>query len=130
MLNVDFVCTLSAVSPIYSIEHKHHLTLYYRPRFIQHFGFSYSEYVLLLETYNRRLDSSPQVDFETVACEWLHSSAPGTEDNKTIYDEKMINFPFQDKPELYIGGIFPITGQKYRAPELAKGATNFIYQFY
>ena len=119
------------MSPIYSIEHKHNLTLYCRPRFIQHFGFSYSEYVLLLETYNRQNSSSAQVDFETVACEWLHSSAPGTAENKTIYDEKMINFPFQDKPELYIGGIFPITGQKYRAPELAKGATNnFIYQFY
>ena len=113
------------MSPIYLTEHKHNLTLNYRLRFIQHFGFSYSEYVLLLETYNRRLSSSPEVlDFEAVACEWLHSSAPGTVNNKTIYDEKKQNFPFQDKPELYIGGIFPITGQKYRAPELAKGASN------
>ena len=114
------------MSPVYPTEHKHYQTLDYRLRFIQHFGFSYSEYVLLLETYNRRLSSSPGVDFEDVACEWLHSPAPGTLNNKTIYDEKKQNFPFQDKPELYIGGIFPITGQKYRAPELAKGTSNLI----
>ena len=60
---------------------------------------------------------SINVDFEVAACEWLK-----TEDGeKTIYEKKMLNFPFQDKPELYIGGIFPITGNKYKAPELAKG---------
>ena len=115
------------MSSTYINEHKHIISLDDCLRFTQHFGFSYSEYVLLLETYNQRLNSSSSVDFEEVACEWLHSSAPDTAENKTIYDEKIINFPFQDKPELYIGGIFPITGQKYRAPELAKGTNNFIW---
>merc|ERR1712098_881240 len=87
-------------------------------RFIQHGGFSYSEYVLLLDTYNKLKSRNISVDYETAACEWLK-----TEDGeKTIYDKKMLNFPFQDKPELYIGGIFPITGNKYKAPELAKVA--------
>ena len=88
-------------------------------RFIQHFGFSYSEYVQLLTTYNTHLQSggSP-VDYQGVACSWLQTPTGG---NSTIYQEKMSNFPFQDKPELYIGGIFPITGSKYKAPELARG---------
>ena len=91
-------------------------------RFIQHFGFSYSEYVLLLKTYNRMLLEGRPVDYDAVACQWLQTKTLAGD--KTIYDEKMMNFPFQDKPELYIGGIFPITGQKYRAPELAKGTID------
>ena len=88
-------------------------------RFIQHFGFSYSEYVQLLTTYNTHLESggSPG-DYQDVACSWLQTPTAG---DSTIYRDKMSNFPFQDKPELYIGGIFPITGSKYKAPELAKG---------
>ena len=54
------------------------------------------------------------VDYEKAACEWLKTE----DEEKTIYEKKMLNFPFQDKPELYIGGIFPITGNKYKAPEL------------
>merc|ERR1719244_515962 len=38
--------------------------------------------------------------------------------SKTRYQQKVENLPLQGKPELYIGGIFPITGNKYRAPEL------------
>ena len=34
----------------------------------------------------------------------------------------MDNLPLQRKSELYIGGIFPITGTKYRAPQLVKVA--------
>ena len=97
-------------------------------RFIQHFGFSYPEYVLLLATYNRLLAAGElrggAEDYEAAACEWLRSAAPDPGSGpatRTIYEEKKLNFPYQDKPELYIGGIFPITGQKYRAPELAKG---------
>ena len=63
--------------------------------------------------------------FGLVKLEVKSKSANGIEftagGNSTIYRDKMSNFPFQDKPELYIGGIFPITGSKYKAPELAKG---------
>ena len=97
-----------------------YLILIFSKRFIQHFGFSYSEYVQLLTTYNTHLESggSP-VDYHGVACSWLQTPTAGG--NSTIYRDKMSNFPFQDKPELYIGGIFPITGSKYKAPELARG---------
>ena len=89
-------------------------------RFIQHYGFSYSEYVALLRSYNSHLAGrgAPD-DYDAVACTWLHTQTDGG--NSTIFRDKMSNFPFQDKPELYIGGIFPITGSKYKAPELAKG---------
>ena len=89
-------------------------------RFIQHFGFTYQEYVELLETYNMKVKSDQPVDFNEVACVWLHIKR-GTSPTKTIYEEKVARLPLQGKPELYIGGIFPITGNKYKAPELAKG---------
>ena len=88
-------------------------------RFVQHFGFSYPEYVELLRSYNSQLESGGDPDdYDHVACSWLQTQTDG---GSTRYKEKMSNFPFQDKPELYIGGIFPITGTKYKAPELAKG---------
>ena len=92
-------------------------------RFIQHFGFSYSEYVQLLTTYNAHMEAggSP-VDYHGVACSWLQTPTDGGK--SSIYRDILANFPFQDKPELYIGGIFPITGSKYKAPELAKGITK------
>merc|ERR1712155_198406 len=95
-----------------------YFTLLSIDRFIQHFGFSYSEYVQLLTSYNNHLEAggSP-LDYHGVACSWLQTETK--DGTSTIYEDIMANFPFQDKPELYIGGIFPITGSKYKAPELA-----------
>ena len=62
------------------------------------------------------------MDYHGVACSWLQTPTDGGK--SSIYRDILANFPFQDKPELYIGGIFPITGSKYKAPELAKGITR------
>ena len=92
-------------------------------RFIQHFGISYHEYTELIETYNKKVKSEDPVDYDDIACTWLKQNKTENVNEKaiTIYEHKLANMPLQGKPELYIGGIFPITGNKYRAPELAKG---------
>ena len=95
-------------------------------RFIQHFGFSYTEYVELLDTYNDISGGGEEVNYDEIACAWLNkermvTTKDGMMINKTRYQQKVENLPLQGKPELYIGGIFPMTGNKYKAPELAKG---------
>lgn len=92
-------------------------------RFIQHFGFTYEEYVELLEMFNTKAEAGQPTDYDEVACSWLSTRRPtkGTGPGRTIYEDKLERLPLQGKPELYIGGIFPITGSKYRAPELARG---------
>ena len=95
-------------------------------RFIQHFGFTHEEYSQLLETFNSAVKSEESIDYDDVACTWLNikktkQEKNGTKTTRTIYEHKIDNLPLQGKPELFIGGIFPITGNKYRAPELAKG---------
>ena len=37
------------------------------------------------------------------------------------HQDKLSKLQPSEKPQLYIGGIFPITGTKYKAPELAAG---------
>ena len=103
-------------------------------RFIQHFGFTYQEYVELIETYNSKVKNEASTDYDEVACAWLNKEkhkedTEGTETARTIYEHKVASLPLQGKPELYIGGIFPITGNKYRAPELAKGNIKMTKQF-
>ena len=92
-------------------------------RFIQNFGLSYEEYCQLLQTYNYKVKSESLTNFDEIVCEWLkqNTSISSEENPKTIYQHKIDNLPFQGKSELYIGGIFPITGKKYRAPDLAQG---------
>ena len=96
-------------------------------RFIQHFGFTYTEYEELLGTYIRMVkDDGSSVDYDEIACVWLNSPTTkrekdGTLTRQTLYQQKIDKLPQQGKPELYIGGIFPITGNKYKAPELATG---------
>ena len=89
-------------------------------RFIQHFSLSYTEYTGLLKIYITEVASTRPVDYDDIACSWLKQNKTGNK-IETIYEHKLYNLPLQGKPELYIGGIFPITGNKYAAPELAKG---------
>ena len=101
-------------------------------KFIQHFVLTFEEYTQLLGTYNTRhigdnrdtedndTDYS-DTEYENSACEWLSkdSSVDGVEE--TFFEKKLKNIPLKGKHELYIGGIFPIMGKRYRAPELAQG---------
>ena len=95
-------------------------------KFIQHFGFTVSEYKELLNAFIEQDGNEETANYEEIACTWLHKIKSmklnnGTLITKTVYEERMETLPQQGKPELYIGGIFPITGNKYRAPELATG---------
>ena len=95
-------------------------------KFIQHFGLTYIEYEELLATYNSRNNSDS--DYEAVACQWLNNNNSEDDDERTVYEQKLENIPLKGKHELYIGGIFPIMGRRYRAPELAQGKPFVIYR--
>ena len=73
--------------------------------------------------FNTKAEAGQSTDYDEVACAWLITRRPtkGTGTGRTIYEDKLERLPLQGKSELYIGGIFPITGSKYRAPELARG---------
>ena len=59
-----------------------------------------------------------------LACEWLHHPVPlGPGVNTTWYNTWRGHI-FKEKRKLYIGGIFPMSGTKYVAPELAIGMNN------
>ena len=96
-------------------------------KFIQHFVLTFEEYTQLLDTYNtehigdQSNNDNSDTDYENIACEWLSkdSSEDGVEG--TVFEKKLENIPLKEKHELYIGGIFPIMGKRYRAPELAQG---------
>ena len=92
-------------------------------KFIQHFALTFEEYTQLLGTYHKRdIADNSDTDYENFACEWLgkkESSEDGVE--RTVFAKKLENIPLKGKHELYIGGIFPIMGKRYRAPELAQG---------
>jgi hypothetical protein len=90
--------------------------------FVQAFGFrSYEEYIDLLQLHVSLSDDSSEeeADYEGEVCQWLRQElAPG---GLMRYQDKLSKLQPSEKPPLYIGGIFPITGTKYKAPELAAG---------
>merc|ERR1719308_397635 len=86
-----------------------------------------TRYQPLLETFNTISGGVEEDNYDEIACAWLNkermvSTKEGRMIKKTRYQQMVENLPLQGKPELYIGGIFPITGNKYKAPELAKVA--------
>ena len=91
--------------------------------FILHFSFHYKEYSELMDLYNSEIVKKPYAvvsDIETeVACVWLKS------EGRNWLSRKMDLMKLQEKPKLYIGGIFPLSGTKYIAPVLADGNTNY-----
>ena len=96
-------------------------------KFIQHFMLTLEEYTQLLATYNARhignqSDSEySDTDYENIACEWLSKDISEDGVEGKVFEKKLENIPLKEKHELYIGGIFPIMGKRYRAPELAQG---------
>ena len=85
-------------------------------KLIEHFGLSNELYNSLLSHYSAHKNDKT---LEDIACSWLN----GPYENGTRYDKLS---PKWKKPTLYIGGIFPIGGTKYRAPELAAVAKMAI----
>jgi hypothetical protein len=68
--------------------------------------------------------SSHISDIETeVACTWLkiqESNVTGEKQRSWLERQRNL-MKLQQKPKLYIGGIFPLSGTKYKAPVLAEG---------
>merc|ERR1719308_747695 len=86
-----------------------------------------TRYQPLLETFNTISGGVEEDNYDEIACAWLNkdrmvTTKEGRMIKKTRYQQMVENLPLQGKPELYIGGIFPMTGNKYKAPELAKVA--------
>ena len=102
--------------------------------FIHHFSFLYEEYEELLKLYSSEiLDNSVanDSDIETkVACAWLKSEDSTVTGNKhkNWFDHKRHLMQLKQKPKLYIGGIFPLSGRKYKAPVLADGQLKCSYE--
>ena len=67
-------------------------------------------------------DNDNDIEAE-VACAWLKLKENTiTSDNKKNWlSHKKHLLQLQGKPKLYIGGIFPLSGTKYKAPMLADG---------
>ena len=97
--------------------------------FLENFSFEYEEYIELLTSYNTmmKMNTSTENSLEDVACAWLkhnHTSHLYDHNTKQRHARQQAwynNFPIRIKNQLYIGGIFPVTGSKFTAPELGPG---------
>ena len=89
--------------------------------FLERFVFSYQDYDKLLEFYNHKAAKHPSLTTEQIACKWLKHKVPGKRGNMTAWYNRWHGHIKTRKKKLHIGGIFPITGTKYIAPELAIG---------
>ena len=96
-------------------------------KFIRHFMLTLEEYTQLLATYNawhignQSNNDNNDTEYENIACKWLSQDIPEDGVEGKVFEKKLENIPLKEKHELYIGGIFPIMGRRYRAPELAQG---------
>ena len=89
--------------------------------FLERFVFSYKDYEKLLEFYNDQVEENNLLSTEQIACKWLKHKVPQNKGGMTDwYNQWHGNIKIK-KRKLHIGGIFPITGNKYIAPELAIG---------
>lgn len=91
--------------------------------------FSQENYDELLALHAER-ESSSQLEpldpdlLRDVACTWLNRQATGSRTGFKNYERwSMIG---KSKQKLRIGGIFPIRGNKYAAPELLPGEINYM----
>ena len=87
--------------------------------------FSHGDYRELLRLYNTRVSrySDPQDDrlIHGVACSWLNQETAFAQGNYFIKNYKRWSIVGTSKPKLRIGGIFPLNGSKFNAPELLPG---------
>ena len=91
---------------------------------IQKMELSPKHYEELLELYNARVSGySDPVDarlFQEVSCTWLNRETLVGE-KTLIKNYKRWSIVGKSKPKLRIGGIFPLNGSKFNAPELLPG---------
>lgn len=91
--------------------------------FLERFVFSYKDYDKLLQFYNNETEKHASLSTEQIACKWLKHRVPDKSktNSTTSWYNKWHGHIKTKKKKLYIGGIFPISGTKYVAPELAIG---------
>ncbi|XP_023326697.1 uncharacterized protein LOC111700109 isoform X2 [Eurytemora carolleeae] len=96
--------------------------------FIENLSFTYSEYVSLLRMYNEMKIENPDVPIRDIACKWLLHDTKRTDKGREIISPwfQKYSSKIDNKGILYIGGIFPISGKRYQAPELAPVALMAI----
>ena len=86
--------------------------------------FSHAEYFELLrlyETHSAKAKRSKDNDaVRAAACAWLKREF-NTVGNKSIHNYQRWYRLGQEKQKLLIGGIFPLNGEKFKAPELLPG---------
>ena len=116
-------------------------------------GFSSGNYRELLDLYNERVNKYSQknnelldgIPIETeqkilreVACEWLNKEdepvIPYSIVNNSKHAVLAMNYDRwnilgEEKQELHIAGIFPMSGNKYRAPELVPSKYDTIFKY-
>ena len=95
---------------------------------IQKMEFSPKHYEELLSLYNGRVSaySNPQDPrlLREVSCTWLNQKTPLAK-GSFIKNYKRWSIVGASKPKLRIGGIFPLNGSKFNAPELLPGNYPF-----
>ena len=93
--------------------------------------FSLEDYEDLLALYNARKGSlttgngSEDDLLREVACTWMNAVPTGSPSGERNY-EQWSRF-LRTKQKLMIGGIFPMKGDKFRAPELLPGEARVEY---
>ena len=92
--------------------------------------FSLEDYEDLLALYNdRKRIARPEMEeadlLREVACTWMNAVPTGSPSGERNY-EQWSRF-LRTKQKLMIGGIFPMKGDKFRAPELLPGEARVEY---
>ena len=84
--------------------------------------FSHAEYFELLRLYETYSAKAKRKDnaVREAACAWLKQEF-NTVGNKSIHNYQRWYRLGQEKQKLLIGGIFPLNGEKFKAPELLPG---------
>ena len=91
--------------------------------FLERFVFSYQDYDKLLQLYNEEIEKHSSLTTRQIACKWLKHRVPdkSKKNGTNSWYNTWHGHIKKKKKKLYIGGIFPISGTKYVAPELAIG---------
>lgn len=80
-------------------------SVFWQQKALQRVFFTQEEYTAMLRLYNKKQEEESQVD--KIACDWM-------KDNPQVWSQWKPS-DLNVKMELYIGGIFPISGPSYKS---------------
>ena len=88
--------------------------------------FSHGEYFDMLRLYEAYSAKAKAKDVvREAACAWLKQEFNAVGNGKPLYNYQRWYMLGEEKQKLIIGGIFPITGAKFNAPELLPGELDY-----